>query len=263
MTSPASRLRDLILERRPVIGTFISTPSAEIVEMLGLAGFDFGVIDLEHGYFGTESIADMLRAAELRGLAALVRVPQESGEQVGKSLDLGAAGIVVPGIRSLDDARRMLALMRYPPHGVRGAHLSTRHLRYSVDGFGAHAADPLQRPFTVLQIEAALPSADIDAIASLPGLDVLFIGINDLANSLGLPGMFEHPKVQAVVETIIECGQRHGVGLGLWIREPAGAARVAARGFQFIAISNNELLFFEAAKGLAEAARTSLAQFKE
>ena len=150
--TPTGKLRERLTARAPVVGTFVSTPSAEIVEMLGLAGLDFGILDLEHGYFGTESIADLLRAAELRKMAALVRVPQESREQVGKALDLGAAGIVVPGIQSFDAAQQMMALMRYPPHGTRGAHLSTRHLRYSLDSFNAHAADATQRPFAVLQI---------------------------------------------------------------------------------------------------------------
>lgn len=246
-----------------MLGTFISTPSAEIVEMLGLAGLDFGIIDLEHGYFGTESVADLLRAAELRQLCALLRIPQEAPELIGKALDLGAAGIVVPGIRSVDAARQMLALMRYPPHGIRGAHLSTRHLRYSADRFNEHVADPAQRPFAVLQIEAALPEVELAAIAALPGLDVLFIGINDLSNSLGVPGQFQHPQVLGAVAAIKRAARAHGVALGLWARAPEAAGTLAADGFRFIAISNNELLFYEAAVGLARAARASLDRRQE
>lgn len=256
--NPAAALRARLAAGATVIGTFVSTPSADVVEMLGLAGFDFGVLDLEHGPFGTESLPDLLRAAELRGLAALVRVPQEAGEQVGKALDLGAAGIVVPGILSVAAARRMLALMRYPPHGVRGAHLSTRHLAYSAVPFASHAADPEQRPFAVLQIEAALPAAELDEIASLEGLDVLFIGINDLANSLCLPGQTQHPRVQEVAATISVCARAHGVALGLWTREAASVGGLARRGFAFIAVSNDQLLFYEAVASTVRAARTSL-----
>jgi 2-keto-3-deoxy-L-rhamnonate aldolase RhmA len=236
------------------VGTWVTTPSPEIVEMLALAGFHFCVLDLEHGYFGTEALPNLLRAAELHGMAALVRIPQEAPDLVGKTMDLGATGLMVPSIASAEVGARMLALTRYPPRGVRGAHLSTRHLRYSALPFAEVARTGAPQPFTVLQIESALPEHEIDAIAALPGLDVVFLGINDLAASMGHVGQPEHPAVVAMVERIGERCRTHGVHLGTWTRKPEQVAGWVQRGFAFMTVSNNELLFYEAAADLARRA---------
>ena len=258
MTVNSQDLRLELAAGAALVGTFVATPSAEIVEMLGLAGFDFCVLDMEHAHFGTETVAHLLRAAELRGMAAIVRVPSSAPEQIGIVLDLGAAGIMVPGIASAEEGARMVALTRYPPAGRRGAHLSTRHLRYSATSFADVARDPRARPFTVLQIESAVDEEGIKAIVAVEGLDVVFIGINDLSQSVGRGGDFEHEDVQVVVRKIVAAASARGVALGLWARDPAALGKLRDRGFSFLTVSNNELMFFEAAQALARRAKESL-----
>lgn len=240
------------------LGTWVTTPSPEIVEMLALAGFHFCVLDLEHAYFGPEALPNLLRAAELHGMAALVRIPQEASDAVGKTMDLGAAGMVVPSVASAAAGARMLALTRYPPRGTRGAHISTRHLRYSALPFADVARADAVQPFVALQIEQDLPEPEIQAIAALDGLDVVFLGINDLAASMGHVGQPEHPTVRAKVERIGALCAAHGVQLGTWCRHPEQVGDWVRRGFRFMTVSNNELLFYEAAAAMARRAEQSL-----
>ena len=263
MTITSQDLRRKLASGAALVGTFVATPSAEIVEMLGLAGFDFCVLDMEHAHFGTETIAHLLRAAELRGMAAIVRVPSTAPEQIGIVLDLGAAGVMIPGVASAEDGERMVALTRYPPLGRRGAHLSTRHLRYSATRFADVVGDPQARPFTVLQIESAVDPHGIEAIAGVDGLDVVFVGINDLSQSVGRGGDFEHEDVQSVVRQIVTAAKSRGVALGLWARRPADLGKLKDRGFSFLTVSNNELMFFEAAQAIAQAAKASLGADRE
>ncbi len=263
MGTTSQDLRHKLASGTALVGTFVATPSAEIVEMLGLAGFDFCVLDMEHAHFGTETIAHLLRAAELRGMAAIVRIPSSAPEQIGIVLDLGAAGVMIPGVASAEEGARMVALTRYPPAGRRGAHLSTRHLRYSATAFADVVADPRARPFTVLQIESAVDRQGIEAIAGIDGLDVVFVGINDLSQSVGRGGDFDHEDVQSVVREIVAAATARGVALGLWARRPADLGRLSNRGFKFLTVSNNELMFFEAAQTMAQAAKASLATDRE
>ncbi|MHB8617975.1 MAG: HpcH/HpaI aldolase family protein [Chloroflexota bacterium] len=250
-------LRVELSARRPVVGTWLQTPSPEIAEILGLAGYDFLIVDLEHGYFGTESVPNLLRGAELGGAAALVRVPQEAPEQVGKALDLGAAGVVIPGVRSAEAGRRVISLTRFPPHGERGGSLSTRELRYSSKPFAA-ALDPARQPLVVLQVEGAAALGAVDGLLRLAGLDVLFIGPFDLAASLGLPGEISHPRVKEAMQGITDQCRAAGVAVGIWLPEPEMASEWAAEGVTFFTISNNELMLFQAAQDVSARAARAL-----
>src|SRR5258708_8375041 len=125
------RLRAALAKKQAVFGTWVQTPSAEVVEILGWAGWDFVILDLEHGPFGAEGLPHLIRASEAAESAALVRVPLAAPEMVVKALDLNAAGIVIPGVTSAEAARRAIHLTRFPPKGRRGATPSTRQLHYS------------------------------------------------------------------------------------------------------------------------------------
>jgi len=241
-----------------VIGTWVATPNPDIVEMLGHAGFDFAVLDLEHGSFGLDALPGLFRAADVAQLAALVRVPADARHLVGNVIDAGAAGIVVPAIADAATGAEMIALTRYPPAGRRGAHNSTRSLAYSSRPFNdAVSADEQQRPLMILQIEEPLPAEDVDSIAALDGLDVLFVGAYDLSLRLGLPGQFDHPDVRAAVDLIVATGIRHRRAIGLWSASAAAVPDVLARGFRFLTIANSETIFFNAARAIATAAKAA------
>ena len=248
-----ARLRQELAAASTLYGTWVQTPSAEVVEILGWAGWDFVILDMEHGPFGAEGLPHLIRAAEAAETTALVRVPLAAPEMVVKALDLNAAGIVVPGVTSAEAAKRSIHLTRFPPHGGRGATPSTRQLHYSGLPFTSVTAEDAPRPLVVLQIEARLATTDLSSILAVEGIDVIFIGPYDLSTSLGLPGQFDHPKVrEAITEIVGRCAERN-VAVGIWVPDTPSAKFWVEHGVRFVTVSNNELMLFQQASSLRRA----------
>lgn len=249
----AERLREALASRQAVYGTWVQTPSPQVVEILGWSGWDFVILDLEHGPYGPESLPHLIRAAEASGTTPLVRVPITSPHDVGKALDLGAAGIVTPGVTSAPIGDSAVRLTRFPPHGSRGASPSTRQLHYSAIPFPTLTAEGATKPLIVLQIEARLATTDLGSILGVDGLSVIFIGPYDLSTSLGLPGQFDHPKVREAITEIVERAAERNVAVGIWAPDAASAKFWVAQGVRFMTVSNNELLLSGAAAALRRA----------
>ena len=246
----AERLRQALASRTVVYGTWVQTPSPEVVEMLGWSGWDFVILDLEHGPYGTETVAHLVRAADASELAALVRVPASAPHDVGKALDLGAAGIVTPGVTSAAIGQSVVTLTRFPPRGSRGSSPSTRQLHYSAVPFATLTAKDAVEPIVVLQVEARLATSDLASILGIDGLSVVFIGPYDLSTTLGLPGQFEHPKVREAIGEIVERAAERNVAVGIWVPDAKSARFWVERGVRFVTVSNNELMLFGAASAL-------------
>ena len=247
------RLRQALDSGAVVYGTWVQTPSPEVVEILGWSGWDFVILDLEHGPYGAETLPHLIRAAEAAETAPFVRVPSSAPHDVGKALDLGAAGIVTPGVTSADVGASAVRLTRFPPHGSRGASPSTRQLHYSAVPFTTLTADGAPRPMIVLQVEARLATSDLGSILAIDGLDVIFIGPYDLSTSLGLPGQFDHPKVREATTEIVERAAERGVAVGIWVPDAQSARFWVEHGVRFVTVSNNELMLFGASATLRRA----------
>jgi 4-hydroxy-2-oxoheptanedioate aldolase len=244
------RLRQALGAKEVLYGTWVQTPSPEVVEILGWSGWDFVILDLEHGPYGPEGLPHLIRAAEAAETAPFVRVPFTAPQEVGKALDLGAAGIVIPGVRSADDGAAAVRLTRFPPHGSRGSSPSTRQLHYSAVPFATLTATDAPQPLMVLQVEARLAMSDLGSILAIQGLDVVFIGPYDLSTSLGLPGQFDHPKVREAISEIVEKAGEHGVAVGIWVPDAPSARFWVDHGVRFVTVSNNELMLFTASSNL-------------
>jgi 4-hydroxy-2-oxoheptanedioate aldolase len=246
-------LREALARKEVVFGTWVQTPSAEVVEILGWSGWDFVILDLEHGPYAAESLPHLIRAAEISGTAPLVRVPLEAPEEVGKALDLGAAGIVTPGVTSAEAGRERIRLTRFPPHGSRSAALSTRQLHYSGRPFAELVGPDAPQPLSVLQVEARLATSDLGSILGVEGVDVIFVGTYDLSTSLGLPGQFDHPTVRGAISEIVDRAGERRTAVGLWVPDAESAKYWVGRGARFVTIANNELMLFRAASELRRA----------
>jgi 4-hydroxy-2-oxoheptanedioate aldolase len=244
------RLRQALAAKQVLYGTWVQTPSPEVVEMLGWSGWDFVILDLEHGPYGPERLPHLIRAAEASQTAPFVRVPLTAPQEVGKALDLGAEGIVIPGVRSADDGAAAVRLTRFPPRGSRGSSPSTRQLHYSAVPFATLTAKDAPQPLIVLQVEARLATADLGSILAIEGLDVVFIGPYDLSTSLGLPGQFDHPKVREAISEIVERAGERGVAVGIWVPDAQSARFWVDHGVRFVTVSNNELMLFTASADL-------------
>jgi 4-hydroxy-2-oxoheptanedioate aldolase len=246
----AERLREALASSTTVYGTWVQTPSPEVVEIIGWSGWDFVILDLEHGPYGAETLPHLIRAAEAAGTAPLVRVPQSAPHDVGKALDLGAAGIVTPGVTSANAGESVVRMTRFPPRGTRGATPSTRQLRYSAIPFPTLTAEGAAQPVMVLQVEARLATTDLGSILGVDGLSVIFIGPYDLSLSLGLPGQFDHPTVREAISEIVARAAERNVAVGIWVPDPPAAKFWVQQGVRFITVSNNELMLAGAAAAL-------------
>jgi 2-dehydro-3-deoxyglucarate aldolase/4-hydroxy-2-oxoheptanedioate aldolase len=236
MSDPFDRsFRDRVLAGETLIGLFIDLGSPASAELCASAGYDWLLVDLEHGA-GTEAdLPGQLRAIELGGSTALVR-PQ-SGERIriGRALDMGARGIMVPRLDAAEQAREAVSFLRYPPDGIRGVATRVRGA-----GLGVVPHPEVKRlngrVVGIIQIESVGGLRDADAIAAIDGVDVLFVGPADLSHSLGIPGQFQHPDYVAALERVLAACQAHGKAPGILVYDPAVARRHIELGFTFVGI---------------------------
>ncbi|HVY59967.1 MAG TPA: aldolase/citrate lyase family protein [Xanthobacteraceae bacterium] len=226
--------------------------SAQIARIAASCGFDWLFVDLEHGPTGLDAAAQICVAALDAGITPIVRVPANEPAWIGRALDGGAVGVVVPHVDSPQDAARAAAAARFPPAGARS--LSGLLPQFGYRQMPApetmKAADALT--FLVGIIETADAIDRIDEIAAVPGIDALQVGATDLSVSLGVPGEVEHPRVQDAVRRTIEACWRHGKvpGLGGAYREDA-MRRYAAMGIRLMLVGNDLALLVEALRGRA------------
>jgi 4-hydroxy-2-oxoheptanedioate aldolase len=186
----------------PLHGFFIGIPSPATVELAGYAGFDFVIIDTEHGAAGLETLEHMLRAAAASGIAALVRVPRGGADDILHVLDAGADGILVPHVTSADVARDIVKHAYYPPLGRRGISTLSRAARHGMGEAAAVLREQAGRTTVIAMIEDTEALTEVGAIARVEGIDAVFVGPNDLAASMGHLGEAAHPEVRKAVAAI-------------------------------------------------------------
>jgi 4-hydroxy-2-oxoheptanedioate aldolase len=228
---------------RPLFGLAVKMPGAAIVEMCARAGFDFAVIDTEHGGADGDGLEHHVRAAESFGMRVLVRVGSHAPIDILRALDIGAAGIVAPHVRTPAEAAGLVQAAYYPPLGSRGLATSTRAGDHSFLSLGTHLQEAAEQTVIVAQIEDQAALSHLDAIASTPGIDVIFVSPSDLSMSLGHPGEFAHPAVQAAMDVIVQAVRSapHAV-LGAFAQDERDAESWVERGAQFIWFSATSLV---------------------
>jgi len=186
----------------PLTGCFVMLPSPAVVEMLGYAGFDYVILDAEHGASGTETLENQLRAAKGAGIPALVRTVGKTLGEILRVLDAGADGIVVPHVCSAEEAREIVRSAHYPPFGVRGLATTARAGRHGFSTVQQHLEDASARILVLPQIEDAAAIECAKEISEVEGVDGVFIGPADLSISLGFPGNPTHPVVANAIKKI-------------------------------------------------------------
>lgn len=215
------------------VGVSITFTDPTVTEALA-PSVDYVWIDTEHNPMSLESVTGHLIAARACGTAALVRVPTSETAYLKRTLDAGAEGIIVPQIRSADEVRRVVADCRYPPQGQRGFG-PRRPSNYGRIGGDEYIKEMNENIFVVIQIEHINAVNDLDDILTIPGLDSIVIGPQDLSGSMGLLGQVDHPDVVRVIETIIAKTRAAGVFLGMGMGADADyAIRWARKGVQWV-----------------------------
>lgn len=218
-------------------GTFLNLGSATAVEIAGSCGFDWLLLDLEHGSGSFDALRAQLLAAAATATPAIVRIPSVDADLVKFVMDSGAAGIMFPYVPDAAEAARAVSIMKYPPIGVRGVAQVIRGTGYGRN-WKQYLAEANDRSLVIVQIETPEAANRADEMAQIPGVDVLFVGPMDLSVNLGHPGDFTPPQFIAHLNQVIEACRRHGKCPGILSRpELVDAHRQL--GFRFLALGSD------------------------
>ncbi|PKL08667.1 MAG: 2,4-dihydroxyhept-2-ene-1,7-dioic acid aldolase [Spirochaetae bacterium HGW-Spirochaetae-7] len=228
-------------------GIFQTVASAAVSEILANRGFDWILVDMEHGMAGIETAGDLFAAIDRGGPTPLVRVPSNDQATIKRALDAGAMGVMIPMVNTREDAVRAVSSCKYAPAGTRGIGPG----RVSLFGIrmGEYLATADAQVMVIPQAEHREAVEHIDEILSVPGIDVIFVGPYDLSCSMGLPGQVSHPDVEKAIETVLSAARRAGVTPGIFCMDVEGARHRAAQGFRFIAIGLESVFLDRAVKG--------------
>lgn len=236
----------------PSIGTWLTLADPLAARMMTRVGFDWLTVELEHTATSFETAATIFTIVSASGSVPLVRVPWNTGENIKRVLDTGAWGIVVPMVNSRAEAEAAVAAARYAPLGRRsiGGQLHAVNFQTDPASYYARANDEI---LVVLMAEHVDAIEAADDILSVPGIDVIFIGPNDLHNSLGKPPAFESddPAFTEALAHILKTARKHGVAPGIHVADSAAAQRRLAQGFQFIAVASEAGMMLSKAQEVA------------
>lgn len=229
---------------RFVIGSFVTIGAPALAEVMGLAGFDFLVIDAEHGPLSIETAENLVRAAELAGTAPLVRVAENNPAAITRALDIGAHGVQVPHITTADQARRAVQAAKYYPGGSRGVAMM-RSAQYSAVQPSTYFARANAETMVVLQCETAAAVENLPEILEVEGIDVIFVGPYDLSQSLGTPGQVNKPEVQDMIGRALDTIIASGVAAGTVALSPAHARLLIQKGVRYLTLGADYLLLLD------------------
>jgi len=253
-----SAIRQRVLGGETVLGAMVFEFFAPgMPQVLKSAGCEFALFDMEHAGLGFETLKMLAAGCRGVGIEPLVRVPRSEYHFMARALDVGVYGVMVPMVESADEARRIVEATHYPPVGRRGAALGVAQDDYHSGGdVKAKLAALNVRTLVIAQIESERGLAHLEAIASTPGIDVLWLGHFDLTNFLGIPGEFDSPKYLDAVKAVVAAARRHGKGLGFMAADAGWAQRYRDFGFNMIAAGLDSAL-------LQSAVRATLAPLAE
>jgi 4-hydroxy-2-oxoheptanedioate aldolase len=237
--------KDKLSKGEPVYGPFMKTGDAAFVECAGHAGFDFAILDMEHGPVDFFNLQNLIRGAEASGILPIVRTCDSSETAISKALDLGAKGIQVPQIQSAEEAREVIKAAKYFPKGERGVCRFVRAANYSSTPRNEYF-ESANEALVILQVEGKQVLNQLDSILAVEGLDILFIGPYDLSQSLGVPGQVSHPTVIEAIQGIAEQAKKAGVVIGVFCDTFEAAALWRNAGIQYLSYSVDVGIFTEA-----------------
>jgi 4-hydroxy-2-oxoheptanedioate aldolase len=228
-------VKTIIEEGGTALGIVCRSLSPVVVELIGLSGFDFVWIDMEHTAADFQAVENLCRAADAAGIETMVRVPDKNESNILRALEAGASIINVPQVESRDEVEAVVRAARYHPLGERGFCSSSRGTMY---GFGGDAKDSFaaanERTMTMVQIESTKGVSNAHEICSVKGLDIVFIGLADLSCSLGITGQFDHPDLISNAHKIMEAAEANGKVVAVLTDTLAGAGKWVGEGARIV-----------------------------
>lgn len=228
-------IKDKVISGKKCPGLWVASDSAQVVELLGHMNFDWVLLDMEHGFGDEALVARQVQALRSTPTGAVVRVVTNQPGAIKRVLDMGAAGIMVPFVNTVAQARQMVEAMKYPPAGIRGvAGLSSAN-RFGLD-FKGYFSQANDRVLGIVQIESRQGLENVDEIAQVEGVDVVFTGPLDLSVNLGIAAEYENPLLQKSLQQIVQACKRHGKTAGIFLPRLELAAWAYEQGYTFVGI---------------------------
>jgi 4-hydroxy-2-oxoheptanedioate aldolase len=247
--------KDKLSKGEPVFGPFMKTGDAAFVECAGYAGFDFAILDMEHGPEGFSNLQNLIRGTEVSGILPIVRTYDSSETAISKALDLGAKGIQVPQVQSAEQAREVVKAAKYFPKGERGVCRFVRAANYSSTPRNEYF-EQANEALVILQVEGKHVINKLDKILAVEGLDVLFIGPYDLSQSLGVPGQVSNPIVVEAIKQITEQAKKAGVVVGVFCDTLEAASLWRSAGIQYLSYSVDVGIFTDACRNIVDSLKS-------
>jgi 4-hydroxy-2-oxoheptanedioate aldolase len=228
----------------PKMGLFINSHSPTVVEQLSYSGYDWLLVDTQHGPMQNEKLSAMLSGIANGGAKSLVRVGAYNDRPgIQQALDLGADGVLIPYINTAEEARQAISCTKYPTVGTRSVYFPQRCMNKA--GLLVYAGNFNNQGIVALQVETASCIENMAEIAAVPGIDILFLGQNDLCMSMGLynkyefPHMYTSPELDAATKKLIEQARKNNVILGIFLFGPARVGEFLEKGFTFFSLGND------------------------
>ncbi|MDR2391448.1 MAG: hypothetical protein LBE84_07205 [Planctomycetota bacterium] len=247
-------MKDDLKAGKSLVGTMVAiVDNPDIAKILRVSGFDFIIIDNEHGYMDYQSAAGIIGMARAMDYPALVRIPEAGREVILKYAEMGASGFLLPNCETAGQARALVEYSKYAPLGNRGVALLRAHANYEKQASAVeYMAKANAQGVLMCQIESPIGVGNIDAILDVEGIDAAFIGPNDLSQSYGLMGQFSHPTVVGAIDAVIASARRRGKFSGIhFTGAPEMLQPWIAKGMTLNLWSNDiTLMMTKAAEGL-------------
>ena len=231
-------LYDRLRSGERLFGTWCNLGSSIAAEIAGLSGFDWVLIDLEHGSGDYGDLVHQIQAVSATPAAPVVRIAWNDPVAFKRVLDLGASGIMVPYVQSAEEAAAAVRAMRYPPAGVRGVALLNRATSFGA-GFGDYVQRADRELLTIVQIETPRAVENAAEIAAVDGVDVLFVGPLDLSTGLGVQGRYDEPVYLEALDRVARAAARAGKASGILLLGSQALAATVERGMTFIALGSD------------------------
>ena len=250
-----NKLRTALLEKRLTLGSWVQIRHPACAEILARTGFDWVCVDMEHGAIDFERMTDIFRAIDGFDCVPVIRLPLNDPIWIHRSLDAGARALIVPMVKTAEEAERAIREAKYPPRGERGFGFSRANM-HGAD-FNEYIAEANEEIAVIMQIEHKDAIPNLDAILEVDGVDGLFIGPYDLSGSMGIPGQLDHPDMLAALEKYLSACKRHNKTAGMHLVHPnaENIAKAKEEGYTLIALGADVIFLSNCASSSLTVAR--------
>jgi 2-keto-3-deoxy-L-rhamnonate aldolase RhmA len=229
-----NKMKQVLENNQIAYGTFCALKDPAIIEILGYAGYDFAIIDLEHSALDLSTMEHFIRAAKVANITSVVRTPQNDYATILRAVEAGADAVMIPHLMSKEQGKKIVDMAKYAPIGRRGIDGSTRVAKYGNIPMAEHMKQQNEHLLVIGMIEDEEAVENLDEILQVEGLDLLFIGAADLSVSYNLPHEVTHPTVRSAIKKVFEKSKEAGMKVGVPAYDAVQAQEVAALGASFI-----------------------------